>query len=150
VYDDKKDDYEYGNRSGSEISTVDESDDYTYTDSDTKLEDDIDEITIHVDEHRNVSDKIVVKSILQDMVSFDISPDIKEKANDVYNMLDISTKRGGRRKKVVFFCLYEAHRLMRIPIDPKDLAKIVGIGKNHISKAFTMCSPIETAYTLST
>lgn len=107
---------------------------------------DFEEIKVHVDDLTGISNRIVNRSILQDMGDLVISENIKEKANEVYNMLNISTKRGGRRKKVIFFCLHEAHRLMNIPIDPKDLASIVGIKNNDISKAFTMCSPIETGY----
>lgn len=133
-YDDEEE------RRGSEISTAEETDDTDFQ------EDDICETKIHIDDSNSSYTKTAPRTIIHDMVNINIPTNIKEKADEVYNMLNISTKRGARRKKVVFFCIYEAHRLLKIPIDPKDLAEIVGIEKNHISKAFTMCSPIETEY----
>ena len=101
---------------------------------------------IHMEIPTDISNKIVDKSIMQDMTEMYLSDDIKEKANEIYTKLEISTKRGGRRKKVVFFCLFQAHRELDMPCDPRVLAKTVGILPNDISKAFSMCSPIETGY----
>lgn len=101
---------------------------------------------VHVEILTDLSGKIVDKSIMQDMADFYIADHIKEKANDIYTKLEISTKRGGRRKKVIFFCLFNAHRELNIPCDPRVLANAVGIESNDISKAFSMCSPIETGY----
>ena len=107
---------------------------------------DYETLQIHRDIQDDISKKFVDKSIMSDMTNFYISDEIKEKANEIYTKLEISTKRGGRRKKVVFFCLFQAHRELDIPCDPRVLAKTVGIGANDISRAFSMCSPIETGY----
>ena len=109
-------------------------------------ENEYEEPEIHVDVLTDISNKITDKSITQDMTELSVPSDIKEKANEIYTKLEISTKRGGRRKKVIFFCLFQAHRELNIPCDPRILANIVGIKTNDISKAFSMCSPIETNY----
>ncbi len=109
-------------------------------------ENEYEETEIHVDILTDISNKITDKSITQDMTDLLVADNIKEKANEIYTKLEISTKRGGRRKKVVFFCLFQAHRELDIPCDPRILADIVGIKTNDISRAFSMCSPIETGY----
>ena len=115
-------------------------------DGDVNYENEYEETEIHVDILTDISNKITDKSITQDMTDLFVADNIKEKANEIYNKLEISTKRGGRRKKVVFFCLFQAHRELDIPCDPRILADIVGIKTNDISRAFSMCSPIETGY----
>ncbi len=86
------------------------------------------------------------KSIMSDLSTVMLSDDVKAKADEIFRSMDIPITRGKRRRKVVFYCVLQAHRKLGITRDPKELANSVGINPNEISRSKTMCSTIETGY----
>ena len=86
------------------------------------------------------------KSIMTDLSDFDLTDDIKIKADEIFRSMKIPTRRGRRRRKVVFYCVFQAYKETGLPKDPKELALKMGIDPNEISKAFSMCSETETGY----
>lgn len=86
------------------------------------------------------------KSILKDMESFDLSDDIKNKAEEIFGKLNSATKRGNRRKQLIFFCIYNAYNEVGNPQDPKRIAEMVGIRTSEMTKALSMFSEAQTGY----
>jgi len=86
------------------------------------------------------------KSIREDLRNIDVSENVKIKANEIYNRLQCSTKRGKRRKLLLFYCLYNAYNEFYIPIDPKILALKIGIKSGDITKSLSMFSELNTGY----
>jgi len=118
--------------------------DYDVTDDGTILE--YEQPYIEVGSRSEIGRKRTDKSIFNDMSNFQIPDDIKYKADEIYSGLKLATKRGKRRRKVIFFCMFQAYQALGRPCDPKKLANVVGINPNEISKAFSLCSPLETGY----
>jgi transcription initiation factor TFIIIB Brf1 subunit/transcription initiation factor TFIIB len=86
------------------------------------------------------------KTILSDLVDIEVSETIKSKAEDIFQQLRCTTKRGHRRKLLIFFCLLNAHRECGIHIDPKLLAIKVRINPSEATKASSMFSESQTGY----
>jgi len=86
------------------------------------------------------------KSILPDLETVEVSETIKVKAEEIFQQLRCTTKRGHRRKLLIFFCLLNAHRECGICIDPKLLAIKVGINPSEATKASSMFSESQTGY----
>jgi transcription initiation factor TFIIIB Brf1 subunit/transcription initiation factor TFIIB len=87
------------------------------------------------------------RSILTDMEGIPLTDDIKNKAESIYkNMTSSGVNRKRKRKYVVFYCLYEAHRELHLTVDPRALAQSIGLSKGDVTKAVSMCSPMQTGY----
>jgi transcription initiation factor TFIIIB Brf1 subunit/transcription initiation factor TFIIB len=80
------------------------------------------------------------KTIKNDLEQYKIPEEIKNEANRIYTNLKINTKRGRRRKLLIFYCIFNAYKSFNKPKDPKMVAEIVGIKPNEIPKALSMCS----------
>jgi len=86
------------------------------------------------------------KSILADLNKIQLPDNVKAEAEKIFQQLDLNTKRGRRRKRLLFYCVYNAYKTLGQTKDPKIVAAMVGIGNNEITKAFSMCSTIQTNY----
>lgn len=86
------------------------------------------------------------KSILKEMDNFTLSDDVKLKAESIFGKLNPQTKRGNRRKQLIFFCIYSALLELGIPQDPKKIAQLVGIKTSEMTKALSMYSQSQTGY----
>lgn len=86
------------------------------------------------------------RSILKDMENIAVPDEIKIKAEEIFNKLNATTKRGNRRKQLVFFCIYNAYNELGYPQDPKQIAILVGIKNSEMTKALSMCSEAQTGY----
>ena len=86
------------------------------------------------------------KSILPDLEKLRIPDDVKNEAERIFQQLELSTKRGYRRKRLVFYCIYSAYKTLGRAHDPKKIAKLVGIKTTEMSKALSMCSPAQTNF----
>lgn len=84
------------------------------------------------------NNKSDTKSIYGDLSKSNISEDVKLLADDIYRRLNLNTKRGRQRKKLMFYCVIKAYRELGIVCDPKIVAKEVGINMNEINKAINM------------
>jgi transcription initiation factor TFIIIB Brf1 subunit/transcription initiation factor TFIIB len=86
------------------------------------------------------------RSILKEMDGLAVSEEAKLMADSIFMKLNPLTKRGNRRKQLIFFCLYYAYIELGQPQDPKKIAQIVGIKSSGITKAFSMFSQAQTGY----
>ena len=86
------------------------------------------------------------RSILRDMDNIMIPDEIKIKAEEIFGKLNSATKRGNRRKQLVFFCIYNAYNESLLPQDPKQIAYVVGIKNSEMTKALSMFSEAQTGY----
>lgn len=68
------------------------------------------------------SDKIYRKSILYDLMKYDIREDVKHEADKIFSELN-ATLKSIQRIKAIIICLYEAYRV-KIPGAPKTIKKI--------------------------
>lgn len=76
-----------------------------------------------------------VYSIANDLSKISVPEDIRRVANDIYRSLNLCTKRGNQRKKMIFYCIIMAYEKLGILCDPKDIADKVGISYSDINKA---------------
>ena len=84
------------------------------------------------------------KTIRLDLEKLNIPSNIIYIADSIYQNMDVGTKRGKRRKMLLFFCVFTAYNQENIPIDPIWLANICDLERSSISKALSMCSPVYT------
>lgn len=82
------------------------------------------------------------KSIRTDIDKLGFPPDIVNIADSIYQDMDLGTKRGKRRKMLIFYCVFTAYNQENITVDPIWLANICGLERSNISKALSMCSPV--------
>jgi len=94
----------------------------------------------------HVIPKITEKSILPDLLKINIPDDIRNEAEKIFQQLKTNTKRGKRRKKMLFYCIFNAYKSLGQPQDPKVIAELVGISATEITKALSMCSESQTNY----
>ncbi len=80
------------------------------------------------------------KSIRSDLNKLGIPNNIINIADSIYQDMIVGTKRGKRRKMLLFFCVFSAYNKESIPVDPIWLANVCGIDRSGISKALSMCS----------
>ena len=88
--------------------------------------------------------RVSEKSIKADLKKIGLSSDIISSANNIYKNMSIGTKRGKRRRMLIFFCVFNAYVENNITVDPISLAKKCGLDKSGISKALSMCSPVNS------
>jgi transcription initiation factor TFIIIB Brf1 subunit/transcription initiation factor TFIIB len=86
------------------------------------------------------------RSITKDLETLSIPEDIKHKAVEIFLKLNAMTKRGNKRKQLIFFCIYNAYNELGYPQDPRSIAKIAGIKNNEMTKALSSFSEAQTGY----
>lgn len=92
--------------------------------------------------------KTVARSILTDLTKHNFPEEIKHTANEVYQRIGMMTKRGRERDKMLFFCVYTAYKSKGQCINPKVLAKEMGISNGDVNRALTSFSQIQTGFSL--
>lgn len=90
--------------------------------------------------------KIVEKSISAELAPLPLPDDVKQYADRIFQQLETNTKRGKRRRKLIFYCILTAYNLLKKPQDPKIIAEIVGIADTEMTKAVSMCSELQTKF----
>lgn len=78
------------------------------------------------------------KTIRPDLEKLDFPLDIINTASDIYKAVDPGTKRGKRRRQLIFACVYRAHRELGMAVIPVRLAEVCGIERSDITKALAM------------
>lgn len=84
------------------------------------------------------------KTIRSDLDKLGIPANIINIADSLYQNMDVGTKRGKRRKMLLFFCVFTAYNQENITVEPIWLANICGLERSNISKALSMCSPVSS------
>lgn len=86
------------------------------------------------------------KTIRPDLEKLGLPTNIVNAADSVYQNMSVGTKRGKRRRMLVFFCSFTAYNQEDIPVDPIWLANICNLERSEISKALSMCSPAHSDF----
>lgn len=86
------------------------------------------------------------KSIREELMALKLPDDIIDTSEKIYKKMQIGTRRANKRKQMIFHCVRTAYNYHKIPKDPKDLADICGINYSEITKASSICSPIQTNF----
>lgn len=87
------------------------------------------------------------KSIRSELETLDLSLDVINMADSIFQKMHTRTRRGQKRKQLIFFCVRSAYDNLKIVKDPYELADICEIDHSEITEAFSMCSPVQTGYT---
>jgi transcription initiation factor TFIIIB Brf1 subunit/transcription initiation factor TFIIB len=87
------------------------------------------------------------KSIREDLEKLGLPIDIINEADGIFQQMRTGTRRGQKRKQMIFHCARAAYDKLKIPRDPKLIADLCGIPYSGITKAASMCSPVQTQYT---
>jgi transcription initiation factor TFIIIB Brf1 subunit/transcription initiation factor TFIIB len=86
------------------------------------------------------------KSLKNDLLKLPYPEDIKNKAEEIFQRLNTTTRRGRRRKQLVFFCIYSAYKELGLAKDPKGIAITIGIKPSSTARAVAMYSESQTGY----
>lgn len=86
------------------------------------------------------------KSIRPDLEKLGLPINIINVADSIYQSMSVGTKRGKRRRMLLFFCAFTAYNQEDIPVDPIWLANMCNLERSEISKALSMCSPAHTDF----
>lgn len=103
-------------------------------------------VEFNQDDREYASSKTSEKSILKEMENIPLPEEIKIKAEEIFNKLNPQTKRGNRRKQLIFFCIHSAYLELGNPQDPKKIAQLVGIKNSKMTKSLSMYSQAQTGY----
>lgn len=86
------------------------------------------------------------RSILPDLSGFDIPADIKNRADAIFNKMTYRVHRGNMRKKLLFYCVYNAYIESDITIDPISLGHMFELKPGEVQKCDSIFSPLQTGY----
>uniref|UniRef100_A0A6C0BMB4 Transcription factor TFIIB cyclin-like domain-containing protein n=1 Tax=viral metagenome TaxID=1070528 RepID=A0A6C0BMB4_9ZZZZ len=84
-----------------------------------------------------------IRSFLEDL---QLPDDVKNEAESIYSRLHISQRKRKKRLLVVYYCLYNAYKVLGLSYVPNLLADMVGIDRKDISKAISSCFPLQSGY----
>lgn len=87
------------------------------------------------------------KNIIHELDEYPLPVEVKIRCNDIYNKMSlIHTKRGNKRKQMLYFLIYTAYRELGNPQTPENIAGIVGLDKNKIKEANRNFGAIHSGY----
>ena len=85
-------------------------------------------------------------NILKDLSVYPLPPEIKVYANNIFKNLNITIIRRKRRKKVIYFCVFQTYKELSKPFDPVELLSMLGLDNTDRGNAFSMCAETKTGY----
>lgn len=97
-----------------------------------------DEIVTYGDIKNHIPAKTFTFSIMNELNKINIPDDIKKDAERIYHTLNYHIRRGRKRKKMIFYCIYNAFLEHDIIYDPYILADYIGLESNEVQKCFSM------------
>lgn len=93
------------------------------------------------------------KSILQELEQYEISPEIKNRAQKIYQKMGPHVHRGKKRVQLLFYCLYSADLELHSECTIRDDAsnpliyqKMLGLSHGEARKAMGIFSETQTGY----
>lgn len=86
------------------------------------------------------------KTLLPELQKYDFPDEIKNKADEIFQKMDTSIRRGHIRDYLIFYCIYNAYHELQIHKDPKQIALSVGIDLGEITKALSKFSESQEMY----
>lgn len=91
-----------------------------------------------------------IPSIENDLNKLDLDEKIKQRAIEIHQLImkaqGYPIYRDPNRTKLIFFCLYQSYQDLGDKPTPYAVADIVGMPRNLISNARSMCSQVQTGY----
>lgn len=85
-------------------------------------------------------------SILIDLNRYNFPSDIKEKADEIYQKMDLNTHRNTKRKRLLFLCVLYAYQAKEIHCDPKKIIQELELKDADMTKAISAFSEAKTGY----
>lgn len=91
------------------------------------------------------------RSIKADLDPLNLPDHVKAKAQTIFLRFPPRTKRGKRRKQLIFVCVYYAFKELKIhdkelACEPRQLAATIGLGVRDMTKALSMFGGSQTGY----
>lgn len=87
------------------------------------------------------------KNIIHELDEYPLPIEIKARCNEIYNKMTlIHTKRGNKRKQMLYFLIYTSYRELGDPMPPETIANLVGLNRNKIKEANRNFGPIHSGY----
>lgn len=97
-----------------------------------------DEIVSVLDTRMHLPSKNLNFTIMNELEKLNIPEDIKIIAEKIYHTLKYHIRRGKKRRKMIFYCIYNAFLEYGIVYDPYILADLIGLESNEVQKCFSM------------
>ncbi len=116
------------------------------------------EITEYIDGYNKVAgsnelitDKVLnlniyEKSIILDLTNIPVEDYVKIKANEIYLKMNVSTRKSGKRARLLYYCITTAYKELGIAFIPGIIIKYVGLEIKDIPSANSMYSKSITGY----
>lgn len=98
---------------------------------------------VQMEKHKGPVNK---KPTIMHINNFNIPDSIRDRALDIYSRMNIEPKKSAKKRELIFFLIYSAYKEEGIPIEPKRLAKIIGINFSSIGKSHSAFSYSTTGY----
>jgi hypothetical protein len=86
------------------------------------------------------------RNILNDLAKYNLPDEIRHEANEIFRKINMPTRRGKERTKMLFFLVYTAYREKGLAVYPTALAKDMGLKPGDVSRALTSYSEAQTNY----
>lgn len=86
------------------------------------------------------------RSIMMDMVNLDVPNSVKEKSEEIYLQMNIKTKKGTERKKLIYYCITSSYKELQLPYLPSMIAHQLGLKISDVSNVSSKYSYSITGY----
>lgn len=89
-----------------------------------------------------------IRGIATDLIEYHFPESVKALASEIFFRLDVGNPRKLRRKKIIFYCIYQARLELEMEdIDPITLGKDFGFTKSETLSAINMKPKFKDGYT---
>ncbi len=86
------------------------------------------------------------RTILKDLEKYHFTPDIKERANKIYQKMKETVYRGNKRKQLLYYCVYNAHLELGIATTNDAIGEVFGLTEGEIVRCDSIFAPLQTGY----
>lgn len=94
----------------------------------------------------DTSSKNKGRSILKDLEEHPLPEEIKRTAEIIFQSMKVGIRRKRHRKKLLWYCVYQAHKELNITVVAEHLARMFGLENKDMAKAGNMFSKLQTGY----
>ncbi len=85
-------------------------------------------------------------SLYSDLKNTDLPDEVKKKADEIFQSMNCTTKRGRKKYLLLFYCVYYAYLELGHPQPAFFIANKFGVNVHEISKALSLFSEAQTGY----
>lgn len=86
------------------------------------------------------------RSIKPALTKVGFPEDIVNRAERIYQSMNVGTHRAKKLKQLHFYCLHNAYKELDISFDPKDIAEKLGMSNSEKQQAISAFSQVQTGY----